>query len=74
MMEGYLWRDDQEWMRMAQLAAWTVQPHVKRQVTADQLYRPQSEREEKKKTTYEESKAFFEEMTGTGEGVDEWRQ
>lgn len=74
MMEGYLWREDQEWMRMAQLAAWTVQPHVKRPVSADQLYRPQSEREEEQQTTYEESKAFFDEMTGAREGVDEWRQ
>lgn len=65
MMEGYLWREDQEWMRLAQLAAWTVQPHVKRPVTADQLYRSQSDREKQQKSSYEESKAFFEEMTGS---------
>lgn len=63
MMKGYLWREDQEWMRMAQLAAWVIQPHVKRPVTADQLYRAQGDQENQQKATYEESKAFFEEMT-----------
>lgn len=37
LVKGYEWRDGQEWNRIAQLAAWTINPHIKRPVTADKL-------------------------------------
>lgn len=37
LVKGYEWRDEQEWNRIAQLAAWTINPHIKRPVTADKL-------------------------------------
>jgi hypothetical protein len=37
LVKGYEWRDEQEWQRIAQLAAWTINPHIKRAITADKL-------------------------------------
>lgn len=44
MMEGYRLKEDQEWRKIAQLASWTMSPHLKRPIRADQLYRPQQQR------------------------------
>lgn len=60
MIEGYNLREEREWERTAQLAAWIIQPHVKKKVTADQLFKRKGN-VEGKVPTYEESKAFFEE-------------
>lgn len=61
MIEGYNMREEREWERTAQLAAWIMQPHVKRRITAADLYKRKESEPEKRVPTYEESKAFFEE-------------
>lgn len=37
LVKGYEWRDEQEWQRIAQLAAWTMSPHLKKPISADKL-------------------------------------
>ena len=37
LVKGYEWRDEQEWQRTAQLAAWTMSPHLKKPIGADKL-------------------------------------
>lgn len=37
LVKGYEWRDEQEWQRIAQLAAWTMSPHLKKPIGADKL-------------------------------------
>lgn len=61
MIEGYNLREEREWERTAQLAAWIIQPHVKKRITADQLFRRKESEPEEQVPTYEESKSFFEE-------------
>lgn len=59
MVDGYKLKDDLEWRKVAQLAAWVTAPHMKRPVTAEKLLKKQAE---KKKTTQEKSKELIAEL------------
>lgn len=54
MVEGFKLREELEWRKTAQLAAWIVSPHLKKPVTADKLL---GKNKQKKTTTPEETKA-----------------
>jgi hypothetical protein len=47
LVKGYEWRDEQEWQRIAQLAAWTINPHIKRSITADKLLNKKNKKDRK---------------------------
>lgn len=58
-IEGYQLRNELEWRKIAQLAAWIVSPHLKKPVTADKLL---GKNKQQKKTTPEESRASLREL------------
>lgn len=39
LVRGYDWRQELEWQRVAQLAAWVMSPHLKRPIGADKLFK-----------------------------------
>jgi hypothetical protein len=57
MCEGNKMKEEREWQRTAQLAAWVVQPHVKKQITAEKLLKKPRTQEDAK-----EAKALFEKV------------
>jgi hypothetical protein len=59
LLEGYKWRNEREWERVAQLAVWTSEK-LKRSVTAEELL---GKKNAKKKTTPEETRAVLLDLT-----------
>lgn len=49
MIEGYKWREEREWERTAQLAAWIMSPHTKKRITANKLLGKEDGHTQKKK-------------------------
>jgi len=45
MVEGFNEKNDSDWRKLAQLASWIIQPHVKKRIKADDLYVPKGQRE-----------------------------
>lgn len=58
LLDGYKWRDEMEWQRVAQLAIWTSQK-LKDNTTADDLMG----KSKRKKTTPEETRAVLLDLT-----------
>jgi hypothetical protein len=59
MWEGYKWRQEAELRKMAQLAVWVTAPHLRKPWSADKLL---GKKQEKKKTTPEETKQVLGEL------------
>lgn len=59
MVEGFKLRDELEWRKIAQLAAWITSPHLKKPITADRLL---GKNKQKKRTTPEETKAELQQL------------
>ena len=59
LIEGYKFREQREWDKLAQLASWTTAPHLKRPVSAKKLL---GKEKKKEKTTPKESKRLVEEL------------
>lgn len=59
LIEGYKWRSERDWERIAQLAVWTSQK-LRKNVTAKRLLGKEAK---KKKTTPEETKAVLLDLT-----------
>lgn len=60
MIKGFNRKEDMDWRKLSQLAAWNIQPHVKKTITADKLYNPNAK--EQRKTTPEETQEVMEEL------------
>lgn len=58
-VKGFQMKEEREWQRTAQLAAWIMSPHTKRGVDPKKLYNPKGF---KKETTPEESKQIVDEL------------
>ena len=52
LVDGYRYRDEIEWRKLAQLASWTIAPHLKKPISANKLL---GKDQKKKKTTAEET-------------------
>ncbi|MFS1513060.1 phage tail assembly chaperone [Chengkuizengella sp. SCS-71B] len=59
MIKGYELREEQEWRRTAQLAAWVMSPHLKRPITADKLFK---KKQTNQITSPEQSKQVLNEL------------
>lgn len=62
MVEGYNMREEREWERTAQLAAWLLSPHTKRKITADKLLGKDKQKRKTKKVTAEEKAETLESL------------
>jgi hypothetical protein len=61
LVEGYVWREERQMERMAQLAVWITAPHLKKPWTVEKLLGKKKETEQPK-ITPEDKKKLFEEM------------
>ena len=60
MVEGYKWREEREWERTAQLAAWLLSPHTKKKITADKLLGKDKRKHKRKRVSPKEKAKIME--------------
>lgn len=59
LVEGYKYRNELEWRKIAQLASWIMAPHLKRPISADKLL---GKDKKKKRTTPEETTRVLDDL------------
>lgn len=62
LVKGYDWREEQEWNRIAQLAAWTISPHLKRPISASKLLNRKNKKDTGKVVSFDEKRRELEEL------------
>jgi hypothetical protein len=56
LVEGYKWRNERDWEKVAQLAAWITAPHLKKPTTARKLLGKDKDKKARRKVSSNEKR------------------